>query len=149
MHNHWLFLGNVVVHWVGSMSGAVSFVLAIVEYVRNKKLEGIAFTLVAILFFFVACDAAWQDEHLNAERLKDEKKSAVVQSNFWEAQFYREQDQLESVNGVLAKNLGALSATQTTQNETQKSLTQLSEKIFDVGKPPKQKSLFWRSGQKI
>jgi hypothetical protein len=49
MHNHFLFAGNVLAHFVASMSGIASFMFAMYEHVRNKKIESRIFFGVGIL----------------------------------------------------------------------------------------------------
>ncbi len=135
MHNHWIFIGNVLAHWVAFMSSIVSFTLGIVEYWRDRKTEGWVFAAVAFLFLLVACDSAWQDEHRNSQVLIAEKRLAVQGENFWKDQSYQKDGSLRSRDQLLAQNYAALIGEQDTANKTQDSLTKLSEKIFDMGKP--------------
>ena len=135
MHQHWLFIGNVVAHWVAAMSSAVAFTLGIVEYWRKQKTEGWIFFAIASLFLVVAFDQAWQDEHRNSEVLIAEKGVAVSESNFWKQQSFQKDDALRSRDQLLAQNYAALIGEQGTANKAQDSLTRLSGKILEMGKP--------------
>jgi hypothetical protein len=134
MHNHWLFFGNVVAHWGAFMSGSLSFILCIVEYWRKRKLEGWAFAVIALICFFVACDAAWQDEHRNCALLIDEKSVAIQAQNFWKEQSYAKDATLRTRDDLLAKNYTALTNEQDSANKSQGALSRLSEKILEVSK---------------
>jgi hypothetical protein len=135
MHNHWLFIGNVLAHWVAFMSSIVSFTLGIVEYWRDRKTEGWVFAAVAFLFLLIACDSAWQDEHLNSQVLIAEKSLAVQGENFWKDQSYQKDASLRSRDQLLAQNYTALIGEQGTASKAQESLTELSGKILEIGKP--------------
>jgi hypothetical protein len=140
MHNHWLFIGNVFTHWVSAMSGIVSLTLGIVEYFRKQKVEGVIFCVIAVLFLFVSCDLAWQDEHRNAQLAIAEKSDAYSEKNFWQAQSYEKDNALRSRDQLLAQNYTALIGEQGTANKTQQSLAELSGKILEIGKPVAQKT---------
>lgn len=128
MHNHFLFIGNVFAHWVATMSSVVSFTLGIVEYVRDRKTEAWIFTIIASLFLIVSFDAAWQDEHRNANLLTAEKASAYGEREFWKQQSYAKDASLRNRDDLLAQNFGVL-------QQTQSSLATLSNRLLDVAKP--------------
>ncbi|HEY1803812.1 MAG TPA: hypothetical protein VGG45_04980 [Terracidiphilus sp.] len=142
MHNQLLFIGDVLAHWVAFMSSIVSFTLSIVEYMRERKMEGWIFAVIASVFLLVACEAAWQDEHRNATVLAAEKSLAVQGENFWKDQSYQKDTSLRIRDEMLNKNYSALIAEQQTTSETQTSLAQLSGKILEIGKPV---SFQWRA----
>jgi len=137
MHDHWLFIGNVAAHLVASMSGAASFIFAIIEHARGKKIETWAFVAVGIMCLLLAFDQAWQDEHRNSEILAAQKLTAIQGENFWKNQSYGKDDALRSRDGLLAQNYTSLLGAQSTANKTQNSLAQLSNKILDITKPEK------------
>jgi hypothetical protein len=146
MHNiHWLFISNVLAHWISFMSSIVSFTLGIIEYVRNRKTEGWIFGVVACLFLLVSFDQAWQDEHRNSQALTAEKSAAIEERNFWNDQSYQKDGSLRSRDQLLAQNYAALIVEQTTANNTQASLSQLSAKILDFNKPEMQKYSYRRT----
>lgn len=135
MHNHWLFIGNVLAHWVAFMSSIVSFTIGIVEYVRNRKTEGWIFAGIAFLFLLVAGDAAWQDEHRNSQVLIAEKASLFSEKDFWKEQSYEKDEALRSRDELLAQNYAALIGEQGAANKAQESLANLSGKVLELGKP--------------
>jgi hypothetical protein len=135
MHEFWLFVWNVAAHWVSSMSSIVSFTLGIVELVRNKKIESWIFFAVGAMFLVVAFDQAWQDEHRNSSVLIAEKSAATSERNFWKDQSYQKDVSLRSRDQLLAQNYAALIGQQDTANKAQDSLTKLSGKILDIGRP--------------
>lgn len=139
MHEHWLFVGNALSHWVASMSSIVSFTLGIVELIRNKKIESWIFFAIAGLFLIVGFDQAWQDEHRNAELLKAEKSSAISEREFWKEQSDNKDSAIRQRDNLLAQNYSALIGQQQTSNKAQQSLSQLSGKILDISKPEKLK----------
>lgn len=131
MHNHLLFFGNVCAHLVASMSGLVSFIFAIVEHIRSKKIETWAFVVVGTLCLLVAFDQAWQDEHRNSEVLKSEKVAAASDRNFWKQESYTKDASLQQRDLMLGQNFSVLS-------QTQASLAALSSKVLDINKPEAQ-----------
>jgi hypothetical protein len=135
MHNYWLFIRNVLAHWVAAMSGIVSLALGIVEYFRKRQTEAKLFAVVACVFLMPAFYQAWQDEHHNSEILIAEKSTAVSERDFWRQQAYRKDDALRSRDQLLAQNYTALIGEQGTANKAQDSLAQLSGKILDIDKP--------------
>jgi hypothetical protein len=139
MHTHWLFIYNVGAHLVASMSSLVSFGIAVYEATRNKKFETWAFFVIGALCLIVAFDQAWHDEHRNAEILTAEKASAVGEREFWKIQNYDKDSALRQRDALLAQNYGALIGEQATANKAQDSLTNLSLKILEIGKPLNQK----------
>jgi hypothetical protein len=139
MHSHWLFIYNVGAHLVASMSGVASFIFAIIEHARGKKIETWAFSVVGAICLIVAFDQAWQDEHRNSEVMKSEKATAVQEMDFWKQQTYDKDSALRQRDALLAQNYTALIGEQATANKTQDSLATLSTKILDISKPPKQK----------
>src|ERR1700683_3263719 len=108
MHNHWLFIGNVLAHLVASMSGIASFAFSMWEHSRNKKIESRAFFIVGVLCLIIAFDQAWQDEHRNAETLTGERAVAIEEREFWKTQFYTTNSTLQTRDNLLAQNYGAL-----------------------------------------
>ncbi len=56
------------------------------------------------------------------------KASATADANFWKDQSFKKDEELRLRDQVLANNLAAL-------NGTQKSLTELSIKVLEIGKP--------------
>lgn len=147
MHNLWLFGGNIVVHWVASMSGIVSLSLGIVEYFRKQKTEAAILAIVAVFFLIVASEQAWSDEHRNAEILATQKEAAIQEVNFWKSQSYTKDSELGSIYPILAENSGALAKeqeasikTQEAASGAQKALANLSSKILDISKPTAQKT---------
>jgi hypothetical protein len=127
MHDHWLFVWNVLAHWVASMSSIVSFTLGIVELARNRKTEAWIFWAVAALFLMMAFDWAWQDEHRNLQVVIAERKASAVEGNFWKDQSYQKDADLRTRDGLLASNFTVLGQTQT-------SLTTLALKLADLNK---------------
>ncbi len=117
------------------MSSIVSFTLGIVEYFRDRKLEGWIFAVIASLFLIVACDQAWQDEHRNAQQLVAEKRTADSEKEFWKIQSYNKDAALSSRDDLLAKNFTVLGQTQTVLGQTQSSLASLSSKVLEITKP--------------
>jgi len=144
MHEHWLFAGNALSHWVASMSSIVSFTLGIVELVRNKKIESWIFFAIAGLFLIVGFDQAWQDEHRNSEVLKVDKSSAISEREFWKQQSYDKDHTIQQRDQLLGQNYTALVGEQTTSNQTQQSLTKLADKILAINKPVPQKFVIRR-----
>jgi hypothetical protein len=132
MHDHLLFIGNALAHLVASMSGLVSFAIAVYEATRKKKFETWAFFGLGAICLVVAFDQAWQDEHRNAQLLVSQKEEAVIERNFWKDQSYAKDAALHSRDELLAKNYSALIGEQTTANQTQQSIAQLSKKIIDT-----------------
>lgn len=133
MHNvHWLFAGNVFAHLVASMSGLASFGIAVYEALKGKKFEGWAFFTVGAICLIVAFDQAWQDEHRNAEVVIAQRASAEAGQNFWKDQSYMKDEAIRVRDGLLAQNFSTLSG-------TERSLSDLSNKVLDVTKPEKLK----------
>jgi hypothetical protein len=128
MHTHWLFAGNVIAHLVASMSGFVSFGIAVYEAFKGKEFEGWAFFAIGAICLIVAFDQAWQDEHRNAEILIAQRAAAEVGQNFWKDQSYQKDGSLRARDELLTQNYGVLA-------ETQSSLAALSNKLVDVVKP--------------
>lgn len=147
MHNNWLFIRNVVAHWVGTMSGVVSITFGVIEYFRKKKAEATIFAAIAICMIFVSSGQAWQDEHRNSENLKGEKNAIVIERDFWKEETYKKDGELQAANQVLAQNFNALAESQKTGDETQKSLTHLSERILEIGKPQAQRTTILYEGR--
>ncbi len=137
MRNHFLFFGNVFAHLVASMSGVVSFCIAIWEAFKKKKIESRVFFIVGALFLLVACDQAWQDEHGNVKTLTVEKSALWQERDFWKSQSYDKDASLRIRDSLLLKNGTALA-------DTQASLVTLSNKIIDINKPQAQKFLVRR-----
>jgi hypothetical protein len=146
MHEHWLFISNVAAHLVASMSGVASFVFAIIEHARNKKIETWAFCIVGTLCLIIGFDQAWQDEHNNVKVLIGEKSALVQERDFWKEQSYAKDAMLQSRDQLLAQNYTALIGEQTTANKSQTSLAQLSGKILNLDKPVKQKFTIGKNG---
>lgn len=138
MHNHFLFIGNVLAHWVGFMSSIVSFTLGIVEYLRDKKTEAWIFTIIACLFLIVSFDAAWQDEHRNSSLLIGEKANAVSERDFWKQQSYAKDASLVTRDDLLAQNYTVLAQSQT-------ALSTLSNRLLDITKPSSLKVTSFKS----
>jgi hypothetical protein len=132
MHDHWLFIWNVLGHLVASMSGLVSFGVAIYEAFNKKKFETWAFFVIGALCLTVAFDQAWQDEHRNAQLLISEKANAIEEKNFWKEQSYEKDAELRTRDSLLAQNYTSLIGEQATANKSQGSLAQLSSKIADL-----------------
>jgi hypothetical protein len=110
------------------MSGVASFVFAIIEHARGKKIETWAFSVVGTLCLVVAFDQAWQDEHRNSQIVQAEKEIAVKDDNFWKAQSYDKDSALRSRDQLLNENYGVLATTQS-------SLAQLSNRLLDIAGP--------------
>jgi hypothetical protein len=142
MHTHWLFIHNVAAHLVASMSGVASFIFAIIEHARGKKIETWIFSVVGAICLIVAFDQAWQDEHRNGEILTNEKAVAVSDRDFWKQQTYDKDSALHQRDVLLAQNYTALIGEQATANKAQDSLASLSAKILAIGMPVKQKFTF-------
>jgi hypothetical protein len=147
MHNHWLFIGNVIAHLVASMSGLASFAFSLWEHSRQKKLESRVFFIVGFICLIVAFDQAWQDEHRNSQVLIAEKSSLASENEFWKSQSYQKDAALRSLNGLLVQNFTTLSQEQQVESKTQeagsdaqKSLAQLASKILDINTPIQQKT---------
>ena len=121
------------------MSSIVSFTLGIVELFRNRRTEAWIFWSIAVLFLIVAFDQAWQDEHRNTSLVIGEKSSAVGEMNFWKEQNYAKDDAVRTRDHLLAQNYTALIGQQTTSNNAQQSLAQLSQRILEIDKPGKLK----------
>lgn len=128
MHNHFLFLWNVIVHLVASMSGIVSFLIAIYEAINKKQVASRTFFGIGVLFLVVACDQAWQDEHRNTQILIGEKATLWQDRDFWKDQSYQKDTSLRSRDELLNKNFTALL-------QTQSSLASLSNRLMDVTGP--------------
>ena len=128
VHNHWLFIQNVLAHLVASMSSIVSFGLAIYEAFKKKKIESRVFFIVGAFFLILACDQAWQDEHHNTQTLVGEKSAILNERDFWKDQSYGKDASLRSRDELLTKNYGVLA-------QTQSSLATLSNRLLDVAKP--------------
>jgi hypothetical protein len=130
MRVHLLFSYNVLTHLVASMSGFVSFCLAIYEAAKGKKFETWAFFVIGAICLIVAFDQSWQDEHRNAEVLIAEKSALTSERDFWKAQNYDKDSALRQNQNLLSQNYGALIGEQTTANKSQQSLADLSGKIL-------------------
>src|SRR5258708_2590141 len=76
MHEHTLFVSNVLAHLVALMSGIVSFILAIAQEVRKKPHASLAFWIIGAICLLTAFDQAWRDEHHNTQVLIDQKSEA-------------------------------------------------------------------------
>jgi hypothetical protein len=135
MHDHWLFVWNVLSHLVASMSGVASFLMSMWEHTKGRKIESRVFFIVGVICLVVAFDQAWQDEHRNSQLLTAEKSVLSSESGFWREQSYAKDESLRSRDQLLSQNYTALIGEQSTANRTQDSLTQLSGKILDIGKP--------------
>jgi hypothetical protein len=147
MHSvHWLFVGNVLSHLVASMSGIVSFGIAIYEAAKKKKFETWAFFAIGLICLTVAFDQAWQDEHRNGQAWESQRNLAYQERDFWKDQSYQKDAALRSRDQLLAQNYTALIGEQGSANQTQISLTKLSDKILDIGKPEKQQTTFLLHG---
>jgi len=81
------FLVAVAKHWVVIMSGAVAE--GIVVYLRlsgERDIPNWSFWTIALVFVFVACWLAWNDEHrkrLIAEEDRDGRNPKVVLEYYW------------------------------------------------------------------
>jgi len=110
---------------------------------EKKRDTPIHWRWVGIFFLFclfVSCFQAWIDEHHNTEQLIKDKSDTTSEREFWKGQSYAKDDSLRKQQELLGENFKALTATQKTGNETQKSLTTLSAKILDVTKPEAQRT---------
>lgn len=132
MYTHWLFLYNVLVHLVASMSSLVSFGISVYEAFKGKKFETWAFFAIGTLCLIIAFDQAWQDEHRNSEILKAEKSAAASERDFWKAQSYDKDSALRQRDSLLASNYTALIGEQATANKSQGSLADLSKKVAEL-----------------
>ena len=121
MHDHWLFIWNVLGHLVASMSGVASFLLSMWEHTRQKKIESRIFFAVGVICLIVAFDQAWQDEHRNSQILIAEKAQLTSETAFWKGQSYDKDASLRSRNQLLTQNFGVL-------GQTQSSLAELSNR---------------------
>jgi hypothetical protein len=132
VHNHLLFIWNVAAHLVASMSGVVSFGIAIYEAIKNQKIQSWVFFALGALFLILACDQAWQDEHSNVKVLIGEKSSLWQERDFWKDQSYQKDQSLRTRDDLLAKNYTALT-------QTQSSFALLSNRLLDVAGPTPRK----------
>ena len=129
MHSgHWLFAQNVFAHLVASMSGVASFIIAMYEHSRQRKVTSRAFFVIGVICLVMAFDQAWQDEHNNTNNLIAEKSVLWQERDFWKEQSYAKDSSLRSLNELLGKNYGVLS-------DTQSSLAKLSNRLLDVAGP--------------
>jgi hypothetical protein len=128
MHDQLLFAKDVFAHLVASMSGVVSFIFAMVEHARGKKIESWAFFAIGALCLIIAFDLAWQNEHDNVQVLIGEKSSLWQERDFWKQQSYDKDATLRTRDDLLAKNF-------TTLSQTEQSLSTLSTKLLEVTKP--------------
>src|ERR1017187_751099 len=131
MHNHWLFIHNVVAHLVGSMSGIVAFGFGIYEAIKTQKVASRVLFFIGALTLTVSFDQAWQDEHRNTQILIGEKEALWQERDFWKRQSYEKDDSLRERDALLVKDTTALA-------DTQGSLAKLSSKILDISKPEPQ-----------
>jgi len=131
MRNHILFLYNVFVHLVASMSGLASFAFGFYEHLQQRKIASRVFFAVGSVLLIVAFDQAWQDEHWDVEVLIGEKSTLWQERDFWKEQSYQKDSTVRQMNGLLDKTYGVLF-------DTQQSMTKLSDKILDLNKPEPQ-----------
>jgi hypothetical protein len=81
MHEHTLFIGNVLAHLVALMSGIASFAIATYEAVKSKPIRSRTFWVIGSVCLVIAFNQAWRDEHHNSQLLIDQKAEAWSKYN--------------------------------------------------------------------
>jgi hypothetical protein len=131
----WLYIKAVFAHWIA----IVGVLLTLTPFVpdRARKWAEVRMKaefslrhlwIVGTVLLSFAFYQAWVDEHHNTEQVISDKSSATAEKEFWKAQSYAKDDALRTMTRLLAQNFNTLSG-------TQNSLTKLSDKILDIGKP--------------
>jgi hypothetical protein len=131
MENHFLFLGNVAAHWVALMSGIAALAMAIVEAFRKHRLSERIFWIVGALFFVVAVDLAWQDEHRNTQVVIAQKASAESVKNSCE---YNWRIQEAYAKGLEGSNRQQQQNIEEQRNFTEKQQTAINNCVVSLGK---------------
>ena len=104
------------------------------EKKRNKAIQWRWIFSFFLFCLFVSCFQAWVDEHHNSEKLISEKLDLSKQEGFWQGQSFAKDEAIRSRDQLVFQGLQTLTGTQRTENQTQKSLTDLSAKLFEVTK---------------
>lgn len=116
------FLSEMFSHYVASWGGIVLMMIAVVEWVREKKVPKWVFFGSALLFLFVSTFLAWCDEHASSEWRGGEISRLTGQTQGQEAQIKNLQQIIENKDRPVVLRSSELDAILKQQNDTLRRL---------------------------
>jgi hypothetical protein len=104
VNNIWMFLVNVGAHWTTlPLGGVLGMAILLVEHKLKHSLSWKVLWYILAGALFISCFLAWQDEHHNAEVLKDQKADVTSERNVLQAKLESKQDQINQM--VVAQSI--------------------------------------------
>jgi hypothetical protein len=97
-NNIWIFIVNVGAHWTTlPLGGVLGMVILLIEHRLKRSLSWKVLWYILGAALFVSCFLAWQDEHHNAEVLKDQKANLTSECNVLQAKLESKQDEINQM----------------------------------------------------